>query len=467
MGSLALLMNSSLSALKADQAALDATSNNVANQNTVGYTREVVNFQATDIVTLNGSIGDGVSVGSGAVSQRDRVLEQRVQQQTQAQGESAALDSAWQQIEGIFNLSASSSSAGATALGSAMDSFFSSLTALTSDPSNTATRQGVLSAAQTLAAQFNSAANQVTQISAGLDQQVGSMVNQINGLTATIAKLNNEIETVSPNGDAGTLDDQRQQAIAQLSQYVGLNQITTERNGITLTTTSGQVLVSGANSYALGTTQVGGVTHVMSSSGQDMTAGISGGQLGGILNARDVQLPGVMSQLDTLANVIASDVNSTNASGFDEYGNAGQAVFTIPGTVAGSAAGIAVTKTDPMMIAAAGTGEGNLGNTNAIALADLSTGPIIGETTASSYFATFLAQVGSAAASASSDSTQQQTMLTQLTTQRDQLSGVSLDDEAANLTKYQRSYQAAAQVFSILNTLMASAINMGVETAVS
>jgi flagellar hook-associated protein 1 FlgK len=58
-------------------------------------------------------------------------------------------------------------------------------------------------------------------------------------------------------------------------------------------------------------------------------------------------------------------------------------------------------------------------------------------------------------------------MLTQLTSQRDSLSGVSLDEEASNLTQYQRSYQAASEVFSIANTIMASAINLGVETTVS
>jgi flagellar hook-associated protein 1 FlgK len=348
-----------------------------------------------------------------------------------------------------------------------MDSFFSSLTALTGDPSNTATRQGVLSAAQMLAAQFNSAANQVTQISTSLDQQVGSVLSQVNSLTATIAKLNGEIEAVSPNADAGTLEDQRQQAIAQLSQYTGLNRISTERNGITLTTNSGQVLVAGSNSYALRTAQIGGTTHVLTSSGQDITSGISGGQLGGIIDARDVQLPGVMSQLDTLANAIATNVNSVNAAGLDGYGNPGSGLFTVAGCVAGSAASIAVAAADPMMIAAAGAGEGNLGSSNAQALADLSTAAIVGGTTTSSYYATFLAQVGTSAANASSDSTQQQAMLTQLTTLRDTVSGVSLDDEAASLTKYQRSYQAAAQVFSIVNTLMASAINMGVQTAVS
>ncbi len=468
MSSLTALMNTSLSALQADQAALDATSNNVANQNTVGYTREVVNFQTTDVVTLNGSTGDGVSIGSGPVSQRDRVLEQRVQQQTQTQSQSAALESAMEQVQSIFNLSSSSTSASTTALGTAIDGFFSSLTALASDPSDTSTRQSVLNAANTLAEQFNSAANQLTQISAGLDQQVGSVVSQVNSLTATIASLNGQISELSPKADAGTLEDQRQAAIAQLSQYIGLNQITTENNGITLTTSGGSVLVSANASYALSTSQVSGATDVLDSTGQDITGNISGGQLGGVLDARDTQIPTVMSGLDTLANAIATNVNTVNEQGVNAYGSAaGVTLFSVAGSVPGSAASIAVSTSDPLEIAAAGIGEGSLGDTNALALADLSTAAIAGGTTADSYYATYLGQVGNMAADATADSTQQQAALTQLTTQQDALSGVSLDEEAANLTQYQRSYQAASQVFNIVNTLMASAINLGVETTVS
>jgi flagellar hook-associated protein 1 FlgK len=468
MGSLVALMNTSLSALQADQAALDATSNNVANQNTVGYTREVVQFQTNDVVTLNGSTGDGVNIGSGPISQRDRVLEQRVQQQTQTQSQSAALESAMQQVESVFNISSSSTSASTTALGSAMDGFFSSLTALASSPSDTAVRQNVLNAANALAGQFNSAANQLTQLSAGLDQQVGSVVSQVNSLTATIASLNGQISTLSPKADAGTLEDQRQAAVAQLSQYIGLNQITTENNGLTLTTSSGQVLVSGNASYALSTAQIGGTTHVLDSSGQDITANITGGQLGGVIEARDSQIPTMMSGLDTLANAIATNVNTVNEAGVNAYGSAaGVTLFSVAGGVAGSAASIAVSTNDPLEIAAAGIGEGSLGNTNAQALADLSTAAIAGGTTVSSYYASYLAQVGNTAADATADSTQQQTALTQLTTQRDALSGVSLDEEAANLTQYQRSYQAASQVFNIVNTLMVSAINLGVEATVS
>ncbi len=467
MGSLLALMNSSLSALQAEQAAMNVTSNNVANQNTVGYTRQTVQFSTLDSVSLNGSQTNGVTVGTGAISQRDRILEQRVQQQTQAQSQSAALSSAWQQVEGAFSLSSTSSSAASTALGTATDSFFSSLTALASNPLDTPTRQGVLSAASNLASAFNSVASQVTGVKASLDKQVAAAVGQVNSLTSTIAKLNAQIETASPNGDAGALEDQRQSALAQLSQYIGFNQVATDNNGITLTTGNGQLLVGGGSSFALSTTQVNDSTHIVSSTGQDITSQNLGGTLGGTIAARDTQLATVTNGLDTLANAIATAVNQQNAAGFDANGNAGQAIFSGASSGAFTAASISVAITDPKWIATAASGEGPAGNGNAQSLAGLSTSNIAGGTTASELYASLLSQIGSSTASAKTDDTQQQAALTQLTTQRDALSGVSLDQEAANLTQYQRSYQAAARVFSIVSSLMADAINLGQATAVS
>ena len=467
MGTLLSLMNSSLSALQATQDAMNVTANNVANQNTAGYTRETVQFSAQDSVSLNGTLSYGVSAGKGPISQRDRVLEQRVQQQTQVQSQSAEVEAAWQQIQNVFSLSSTASSASTTALGSATDSFFSSLTALASNPLDTSTRQGVLSAATNLAAAFNSSASQLDGVKSSLDQQVGSVVGQVNTLTASIAKLNGQIADLSPNADAGTLEDQRQQAIAQLSQYIGLDQVSTENNGLTLTTTSGQVLVSGGNSFALGTSQAGGSTNVLTGSGQDITGAITGGQLGGLLAMRDTQLPTVTSALDTLANAIATSVNQQNALGSDAYGSPGQALFS--GATSGTfiAASITVATSDPKLIAAAAAGEGASGNGNAQALANLSKANIANGSTASDFYSALLSQIGNTASSATADSTQQQTTLTQLTTQRDALSGVSLDQEAANLTQYQRSYEAASKVFTIVSTLMADAINLGTQTAVS
>ena len=467
MGTITSLMNIAQQALMANQEALNVTANNVANQNTAGYTRQVVDFQSVDAVTLSGgTVGSGVT--ASATSQRDRVLEQRVQQQQQTQSQSGALESALQQIENIFGLSSTTSSASSTVLGTAINSFFSSLTALAGNPSDTATRQNLLTAANSLAGAFNSASNQLAQVSTSLNQQVTGDVSQVNSLTKTIASLNTQITSVSPIADAGALEDQRQQAIAQLSKLVGLNQVSTENNGITLTTSGGAVLVSGSESFAVNTTQVGGTTHILAGvDGQDVTSSLTGGDLGGVLQARDQQLPSYQNALDSLAFGLGTQVNQQNGLGIDGNGNPGAVLFSLPATQSGAAALIAVTTTNPSAIAAAGTGEGSAGNTNALALSGLSSANVVAGQTASGFLASFLGQIGSDAAAATTNNSAQQATLTQLTTQRDTLSGVSLDEEAANLTNYQRAYQSAAQVFNIANSIMASALNLGVQTSVT
>ena len=160
-------------------------------------------------------------------------------------------------------------------------------------------------------------------------------------------------------------------------------------------------------------------------------------------------------------------MNQQNELGVDANGNPGAALFSLPPTPSGAAALIQVATTNPKAVAAAGPGEGSAGNTNASALADLSSANIVGGQTASGFLASFLGQIGSDTAAATTNNSAQQATLTQLTTQRDSLSGVSLDEEASNLTQYQRAYQAAAQVFNIANSIMASALNLGVETSVT
>jgi flagellar hook-associated protein 1 len=469
MGTLTSLIDMSQQALMADQTALNVTSNNVSNQNTPGYTREVVNWQPIDAVTINGStFYVAENSGQAAISQRDRVLEQRVQQQTQVAGQSSTVESAMQEIQNVFGLSSTSASASSTAVGSAMDSYFGALSQLSASPNDASVRQNVLSAANALAAAFNSSAEQLSQISSSLDQQAATVVGQVNTLTATIASLNKQIASISPDQDAGTLEDQRQLAISQLSQYVGLNQTTTETNGITLTTSDGALLVSGDQSYAMNTAQVSGTTHVFAGAdGQDVTSGLTGGSLGGILQARDQELPVVVTALDNLAYGIGTQTNQQNELGVDGNGNPGQALFSFAAGVSGAAATMQVTTNDESAVAAAAVGEGSAGNGNALALANLSAANVAGGQTASGYYAALLGQIGTATSAASTDNTTQQTTLSQLTTQRDSLSGVSLDEEATNLTQYQRSYQAAARLMTIADSIMAGAINLGEEVTVS
>ncbi len=469
MGTLVTLLNITTEALAANQAALNTTANNVANQNTPGYAREVVNFVTGDtyIRSYTVSQADGV-IAELPTSIRDRVLEQRVQQQAQAQSQSATVQSALSEVENVFGLNASSTSSSLTALGSAVNSFFTSLTALVSNPSASASRQQVLSTAGSLAKILNSSSSQLSQITSSLNSDAQSITGQVNQLTATIARLNGTIAIQDPNTDAGVLEDQRQQAIAQLSQLVGLQQITTSQNGIELTTSNGGLLVAGTDAFKLSTSLVGGSLQVLAGPNhQDVTAGLTGGSLGGTLQVLTTNVPAIQNNLDTLAYSVATAVNTQNEAGVDGNGNEGQALFTIGATSAGAAGTIALATNDPSLVAAAGQGEGSAGSTNATALANLAGANIVAGQTVSGFLSSALAQVGEAASAANTDSSVQQATLTQLTTQRNALSGVSLDEEAANLTQYQRSYQAASQVFAIINSLFASAINIGVETAVA
>lgn len=467
MATLGSALSIATSALAADQTAIDISANNTANANTPGYTVEAAVWQAQDSVTLNGgSYGSGVSVVSTG-SQRDRVLEQRVQQQTQATQQSGSRLAALSQIQTYFNDTATGTGAASTGIGASLNGLFSSFTRLSASPSDGPTRQSVLGAAQTLAQTFNAASAELQQQTSSLNQQVAGVVGQVNVLTTQIASLNKQIMSSSPNGDAGVLEDQRQQDINQLSQFVGLDQIRTESNGLTLTTTNGAALVSEGQSYALSTGMVAGNTNIFSSNGNDLTSGLSGGQLGGALQARSQDIPAIQNQIDALAYGIATSVNATNAAGLDANGNPGGNIFNISPSASGAAASIGVAITSPSQIAAAGVGEGSIGNTNAAALANLQSSAIVGGSTPTAFYSSFLTSLGSTVSGATTQNSAGQSELIQLTSQRNALSGVTLDQEASNLTQYERAYQAASKVFSIVDTLIASALNLGQPTTVS
>jgi flagellar hook-associated protein 1 FlgK len=133
----------------------------------------------------------------------------------------------------------------------------------------------------------------------------------------------------------------------------------------------------------------------------------------------------------------------------------------------GSAASMSVVMTDPNHIAAAASGEGTGDNTNATAMARLASQSIVDGQTPTDFYSNFVTVLGSTVSAVQTENTAQTASVTQLQTQNDALSSVSLNDEASNMQKLERSYQAASQVFSILNTIMASALNLGDQTTVT
>lgn len=295
-------------------------------------------------------------------------------------------------------------------------------------------------------------------------------MSQVNALTSAIAQLNGQIQLVSAQGNAGTLVDQRQRDILELSKLVGVNQITTEDNGLSITTTGGQLLVSGTASLELSTGMSGGVTHFYLGS-TDVTTELTsgGGQLGGYLTARDQDLPSVMNQLDQLAYSISTNVNAQNNAGTDLAGDVGNAgnIFAQPAAAAGSALAMRGVMTDPNHIAAAASGAGTGDSANAVLLAKLGLQSIVNGQTPSGFYAQFVSTLGSTTSEAETENTALQASVSQLQTQINSLSGVNLNDEAAAMQQLERSYQAASKVFTILNTIMASVLNLGVQTTVA
>jgi flagellar hook-associated protein 1 FlgK len=453
MGGLNASLAVALSGLTADQGALEATSNNVANANTPGYSREIPVLEASDPVVLTPlTFGSGVTLQS-IQSIRDPILESQIQQETQTQGQLSALVSALSETQTNFTASTGD-------IGTEISNFFNSVNQLSTSPSDLSLRQGVLTAAGNLAGAFNVAANNLTAQRSSLDQSVEQDIGQINQLTSQIAQLNGQIANLTNVGETtGTFVDQRTQLVDQLSSLVDVSVIQSD-NTLTLTTSSGTALVAGQQSFQLSSQLDSSGTQQVFAQGANITSTIVSGQLGGVLQARDQQIPAIQTQLDTLASNFAGAVNSVQAAGFDLNGSAGGNLFNPPpASGTGAAASLSVAITDPALIAASADGTSG-SNGNAEALYALRSQGIINGQSPTDYYSNLVFNVGNASANANAEQSASGLVLQQLNDQRSSVSGVSLDEEAANVLRFQQAYAASAQVITTINTMMEDVINM-------
>jgi flagellar hook-associated protein 1 FlgK len=327
-------------------------------------------------------------------------------------------------------------------------------------------RQAVLTAADTLAADFNSAASSLETQQGNLDRSVVDSVTQVNGLTSQIANVDQQISALqSSNQNPGTLVDAQNNLIQQLSALIDVQVIPTGQ-GITLATSNGTTLVSGSQSLALTTVESGGVQHIMAGS-EDITSSLTGGSLAGLVQVRDQEIPSIGSSLDQLAAGLANGLNAANAEGWDLENpsvKGGNIFATPPVDGVGAAATLTVTMTDPSLLAASSDGttgsNGNLANLSAVADTALANG----QTPIDSY-SNLVAQAGSAVSNTSADADSSSLILQQLNDEEGSVSGVSLNEEASNLIQYQTAYQAAAKVVSTINLLLLDAVNLGMDAA--
>jgi flagellar hook-associated protein 1 FlgK len=453
-------MSVALQAMLAQQSALEVVANNVANANTPGYSREVaVMEESPPILSGNTMVGTGVTMSS-VESVRDDILNLRIQQETSQQSSLNSYVNSMNQVEALFNETQG------TGLQTYLSNFFNSFQSLATNPTSSSLRQSVLTAGQDLAGAFSQTSQNLATIQQGLDQSVVQTVQQVNQLTAQVAKLNQQIQDVSNSGDnPGSLEDQRDEDLSKLSNLIDTAVVYSNDGTVSVTTTNGALLVAGNQSDAL-TTQINCSTgmHGVFAQGKDITSSITGGELQGYISARDDSIPSAQSSLDNLAAGLISAVNKQQNNGYDLNGSSGVDFFTpftssTPGFNAGAAATMAVALTNPDEVAA--SSDGSLGdNGNATALADLQNQPIVSGQTAGDYYSNLIDQVGNDVSNATSEQEAVGLVLQQLTNQQASISGVSLDEEATNLVMYQRAYEASARVISVVDELNQASIDM-------
>jgi flagellar hook-associated protein 1 FlgK len=453
------LLSITARALEAQTYGLNTVSQNVANVNTPGYSRRQVELMAsapTDAL----SAGNGVDI-LGVRAEHDTMLDQRLwQEQPLAQQQAALADSL-----GVVQVAIGTPG---TSIDSSLQEFFDAFSTLTQDPVSSSNRQQVVRQGQALATAFNQMADRLTSAQQDADSRVQTDVDQVNALAGQIASLNTAIAQAGGGSTTSgqTLQDQQRELVGQLTQLLPTSVITRADGGLDLSVGSGQVLVAGSNTYELTTAPqaITGLLSIKASDGTDITPMVKSGHIGGLLSARDVNIPDYLSQLDDLAYAVVTQVNTKHAAGYDLSGNTGQNFFAALGSSTGAAAAIAV---DPAVAGdatkvAAGTTAAPGDNEAAADIAALGTQNVMngGTATFNDAWSSLIYAVGQDTQTAQNQQQTHTNVVQQIQNLQDSISGVSLDEEAMAMMKFQRAYQASAQMFGVVNTTLDTLLQM-------
>lgn len=461
MSGISNLFNIGSSGLSAFQQSLAVTAHNMANVDTKGYSKQdAILAEAPPINGRPGQIGTGVQV-TAIQRNVDSFIDGQLLASRERLGQNDASNSALSDIERLFGDSTDQS------LGTDLNNLFNAFQDVATDPSNVTARSALLSKAQTIVDRFHQADSTLTTQRQSLNQEIGQTLTTINNLADQIADLNDKISQAELSGQhANDLRDQRQRLVNDLGEHVGVTTLEEAHGQLAIFTGNGQTLVTGNRAYALT-----GVPNAANSGLLDIqyqgggtpisiTSVISGGRLKGLLDGRDQAIPDVLTQLDTLASNLVTEVNTQHRFGVGLDGSTGLNFFNPAGVTARS---IAVALTDGRQVAASDSAGGLPGNNvNALALANLQHKSIsaLNNTTLNGYYETTASGVGSKAQQASQDLDAQQTVQDQLEAHWSEVSGVSLDEELVNMMTYQRAFQASSRVVVMADELMQTILSL-------
>jgi flagellar hook-associated protein 1 FlgK len=452
-------ISTALQAVLAHSQVLEITGHNVANASTPGYRRQSAILTAAVPSSINGSdyvAGAGQKGGGVTIARIQRFnLEFFDGRYRSVSAESKNWEA---QSEILTQLEAALAETSDDGLLPKLDQFWAGWESLSSDPTNTSLRGVLLSDASSLATAFNRRAEQITALRSDQNQVVVSQVDEINSLADEVAKLNGEISYVLSVGEQpNDLLDKRDVALDQLANLSGSVSFE-QKNGEMVVSVGGHVLVVGHDSLKLHTQPSAtdsSVVDVYWSDNQKLA--LPSGKLNGTLDVRDNTLVSQLTGLNTLAAGLITQVNTIHSVGFGLDNSTGNNFF------AGSdARTIAV---NPLLGAASIATSSSIdqaGNNGiALQIAALKTvkGMKANTATLNDFYNTQITDLALTTKHAADNTYQHGLVANALSDQRESVVGVSLDEEAANMAKAQKAYQAAARVLTAFDEMLDLVIN--------
>ena len=464
MSDLFASLESAAGALRAFQTSLDVSQNNVTNASTPGFAKQVPVLQAQPFQLGSGLIG-GVRAASPQDT-RNEFAEAAVRQQTSLLGSFTQIQTTLQSIEGVFDVS------GTIGIPKGLNDLYSAFAAWSAQPDDTSLRSIVINTAGQVASDFQQAANQLSTAQSFTERNIQLTLDQINQAAVAVRDFNvARSQNSSPDPGASA---NLHATLESLSKLVNI-QVLNQADGSVTVLLGGQTpLVIGNSVDPLSltfSTPAGApfpnappIAVIKDSLGNDVSSQVASGNLNGLLSVRNGTLPTLIGSptqagdLNTLAKSFADTVNATLAAGSTTLGSPptpGPPLF-VYGAGSNIAASLAVNPSiTPAQLAAIDPGPPLVSNGTALKLANLESNPAnqINGLSFSQFFSSVASRLGSQIAAAQSGVQVQTGVVAHADALRQQLSGVSLDEEAVRVVELQRSYQAASKIVSVVDEL--------------
>ncbi|NWF53158.1 MAG: flagellar hook-associated protein FlgK [Syntrophaceae bacterium] len=476
------ILNIAQGALQANQMAMQTISHNIANVNTPGYTRQKAVLEPQSSYTLESlKFGLGVKVDS-IVQFFDAFTTRTIHQNTSSLKEYEAKASVLSYVESLW------SESGGSSLAQALNEFWNAWQGVANNPAGMTERAALLEKSKILTQQFNSLSNELDGIKRNMNTNLQLGMEEFNRITRGIADLNERILAAeSSQAAANDLRDQRNRLLGELSGWIDLTYLE-DRNGmIHVQTSAGILLVDGNRSWDL---NIQGNSIQRDGVPSDVSDRLTGGKLGAWLDIRDEIIPQYAANLDELAGSLIQQVNSLHTAGFTLSGATGISFFrdfptapALPNATdfKGAAAYLSLSSDvlgHPENIAAGGVSGAPGDNENSLNIAALQTDRTVtirkwtiedrGRTLTSTletgtlddYYRSLIGEMGILSEAMNEKQDFVQSLLTRLEEVRDSVSGVNLDEELAEMMKFQHAYEAASKIIAVVDEMLRSLMEL-------